>query len=283
MERITLDTLIIADTPPVAHFYVPDDGIQGLEWASPRISSYDRPEADGEVISKTFQGGRTVRIPIRVTGDDPEDYTDQRDALIAVLIPKMLNGRAVLRVAEFVLDDGSVRRLHYIGGDLRLPYQHSNYAEGQVILRAPDPKLYGETVVASLTLQEGGGNNLPNDLPNDFAPSVGGSVVIQNSGNVDSYPTIDLRGALISPTITNQTTGASMTLSGANIATGETVTIDMKARTIMKGNQNLIATKTSTSQFWSLQAGNNTIVLTDSAYSATAKAIITARPAWGGA
>jgi len=509
MQRITLDGLIIADTPPVAHYFVPDTGIQGLEWASPRISGFFKQEQDGEFISKNFKGGRVVSIPIRVTGDDPADYTAKRAALIAVLAPKMANGRAVLRTAEFVLDDGSVRVLHYVGGDLRLPYQHSNYAEGNIVVRVPDPNLYGETLTGAAVLQEGGGfdilprkkenesalsflrttpdfvdlddpfttmlngdysisfwfkasshsndhiimgnftgsgtimnietfnvngrlrwcfgtapacvdtgvtlpigewvhvvltrdkaapqgkafrngvdaftstnvqlgnNNasgdmyfgrdgraattrplsgaldqvrffdrvltpeeitelydrdtVPSDLVGewlfdeksgstaldtsgngndgtitgatyvskyenipqwaeggfsttfDISATVGGTVVVNNAGDTESFPTITLRGALESPTITNQTTGKSLTLSGLGLLTGETVVIDMKARTIKKGDGNAISFKTATSQFWGLQPGNNTIVFTDTDFSETASATISHRSAWGGA
>lgn len=506
MISITLDSLIIANTPPTTKYIVPDTGIQGLEWADLRVSSFDIPEQDGEFISKNFYGGRVIGIPIRILGETDADYIQNRQDLIDVLRPKSSNGRATLRMAEFVLDDGSVRNVEYIGGELRLPYRHSKYADGSILIRCPDPALKGSEVTSETILSEGGGfdidsmpknngglvfngssalvnmgdveatedideisfvfwflttNNTVNQelvtkgryfnaasswgseydgtsgrfqfsvsnsryiwvahrpnnnvwthvamvyskttsttaiyingalvapgvntgtfitIPNttkemkvgigdrgvwlvgrmdqlrifdkllsvdeiialrtgdvvpsgligewlfdegsgvsavdtstntnngvitnatyfkryeaiqfftggfsttfDISASVGGSVVINNAGNLPSYPVITIRGAVDNPTVTNQTTGQFMSLASLNLEAGESVTIDMKNRTIRVGTQNLFSTKTVNSTFWTLASGNNTILFTDTGYSATAQMTIRYRSAWGGA
>jgi hypothetical protein len=513
MIQITLDTLVISDTPALENYSVTDDGIEGLEWTETRTSAFDIPRRDGQFINQHLRGGRVVSIPIRVRADNPEDYRLNREALIGVLTPQQDNGKPLFRHARFVLDDGSVRVLRYVGGNLRLPYRHQNYAEGAIVLMCPDPSLFGDSVTGNAILSEGGGFDIasryqPNTMSvllrsnseyvevaqsggelsgftdfsfsfwfkklssdttgtkyfvraksgadhsppfqvrrasaninfqvfngagtsqtrslaepadtnwhhvagtfsstgdlilyvdgvasasltvtigtmkastdpmyigvdnrtgtpadgipayydqfrmfnrvltpaevttlfeEDFSPTddlrlqllfdsntptgqardssgnnlhgtvvggaittiipdiytdggfdisfdieatVGGSVVINNAGDAITYPVITLRGPLSSPTMTNQTTGKSLTLGDLDLGAGQSVVVDMKNRTIKQGDENLFAKKSPTTDFWYLETGNNTILFTDTVYNPQALMTISYRSAWSGA
>lgn len=65
-----------------------------------------------------------------------------------------------------------------------------------------------------------------------FYPAVGETGSITNAGNVDAYPVITITGACANPSISNETTGESIT---ANVALGCTDTLIIDCRPATRG------------------------------------------------
>src|SRR4051812_8227555 len=75
--------------------------IQGLEAPEYRISSYDKPGEDGGVVSNALYGMRQITLIGRVAGSNPEQYEENRRALLdACAIRRDSNGYPVLTRCE---------------------------------------------------------------------------------------------------------------------------------------------------------------------------------------
>jgi hypothetical protein len=132
-------------------------------------------------------------------------------------------------------------------------------------LIAPDPTIYDNsagglnTVVLNPAL--GGGVTWPITWP--IVWSVGSQPIsITNTGNVTIYPTITLTGAMTNPTILNVTTGQFFTLTGLTTSAGDVLVIDLLNRSVILNGGSVLNYKTSTSSWWPLIAGSNSIKFT---------------------
>jgi phage-related protein len=274
MRQIQLDTLIIHDSDDDIDYIVGDRDIQGLEYPNIRTSIYDKAGANGQVLSNAFYGGRVVSFPVTIKGADVGTYLENRQNLISALSITRTDNVATTKTARFQDDDGNNYYIEYIVGSLSLPQQYNTLVNGVVILQCPEPALLSGQGSRSISLSSGGGFDSPFDSPFDVDAQVGGEANVYNYGDIDYYPIVTLKGSLVSPTITNVTTGNYIQLNSVNLGVSETITIDMKNRTIKKSNQNYFNYKTVGSSFWSLAPGSNTIKLIDTIYDGNAMATI---------
>ncbi len=98
---------------------------------------------------------------------------------------------------------------------------------------------------------------------------------------MNTAPTIVFTGPIQNPRLYNDTIGAVMGLD-ITLVSGDAITVDMKARTIVQGtNTNRMSTKTAESKFWTLAPGENLIRLTATTFD-TGTATITWRSAFLG-
>lgn len=98
------------------------------------------------------------------------------------------------------------------------------------------------------------------------------NTIVTNNGDVDSYGTILVQGAVTNPRFTNLTTGRTLSL---NITTASTdqIVINFMAQTITLSGSNIYNTL-ALDDFWSLQPGDNEIVFKTANNADTATATI---------
>ena len=99
-------------------------------------------------------------------------------------------------------------------------------------LEQPDPYLYTLTPeILGLGSVSTPSLMFPLTFPLTFGTVSGSSGDIFNSGNTNSYPVITITGACIPISITNITTGVSMSFNPITLADGDILTIDMNPST----------------------------------------------------
>ena len=140
--------------------------------------------------------------------------------------------------------------------------------EFQITLICPDPIIYdggdGASPQSSLLQQvfykeKPGGFTIPSDMPVQW---VSGQVAtsIMNTGSVEVYPLIILKGTYTNPKITNITTNQHIKMN-LTISGDSELRIDMKKRIITLNGVSVASSRALDSTWWSLKRGENRIVL----------------------
>jgi phage-related protein len=136
------------------------------------------------------------------------------------------------------------------------------------VLMAKDPILYGVTLNeeegdeqvdgTSFEVVEGESPEVPFELYQVATPSV----MCDNEGTIGAPPVITVTGPTDGPIIRNQTTGLTIDLDGLELLAGESVTIDVAAKTVEK-NDGTDLSPYFTGDWWVLAPGENSIALLD--------------------
>lgn len=122
---------------------------------------------------------------------------------------------------------------------------------------------------------QGGGFLVPTNVPTVSTLTGVNSVTALNTGNITAPALIFLRGSLTNPFLVNSTLGLSMQINYTLGAT-DMVVIDMLNKTIvLNGTTSLLGDKGSTSNWWGIAPGPNTISLSSGSTGDTGSAEIT--------
>lgn len=146
----------------------------------------------------------------------------------------------------------------------------ARYGMSAVRLEAADPYIYANTE-RSLTLVAGtfsGGLDFPLTFPLHFGTAAGGSGNAYNGGTSPAPWVVTITGETPGPKIILGETGESLDLSTLTIATGDTLVIDSKDRTILyNGTSSRRGLLTPASRWFFLNPGSNTVQFTPSGVS----------------
>lgn len=135
-------------------------------------------------------------------------------------------------------------------------------------MTAADPRIYGVTtnVQAASVVNSSGA----------YA-----AVTASNVGSVATYPTISITGPITNPILTNATSGKVLSLT-RTIAAGDRVDLDFTNRTIktQAGSSVYSSLNYTTSEWWPINPGSNSITLTGTFVSTAAQLSVGWRDAW---
>ena len=139
--------------------------------------------------------------------------------------------------------------------------------EFSIPLVAPDPRKYATTaqtassttvvIESPLTLPFSSG--LPVTFPDSVPPGSEGVEAV-NAGTFETRPVITVQGPVTSPSVTNGSTGQTVSFTGLALAANEQMVLDMDARQAYIGGQ--FQPADSSSAWFVLQPGTTTIYLT---------------------
>ncbi len=232
------------------------DGVQSIEGLiglpDVRRNIIARAEMDGQLISGTsFWDARTITIQGTLTGSPASMHATWRaikNALVA-----SLNGGVTL---SFVLNGDSEAKtmsVRVVGG-IDAPLEAGpNKLTYDIVLLAPDPRMF------SLT------QHSVSDTSSPF------SVAATNAGNVTTWPQINIAGPITDPVLTNTTAGKNLTFNddgGLTVPDGSTLIVKFNPSTgasaTISGANKMQYIDFTTSEFFALLAGANTITLSGS-------------------
>lgn len=238
---------------------------KGLGLQTMRTSEIPKPFQHGEFLGPEYIAGKTVDIGLHVQGTDDDDVTANVDSLIGQWY---LDARASVTYGTVtklhVKLPGKAQRFLY-GRPRRSELDPDNiingYSPGTLQYKASDPLWYSadlHTQVMNLaTAPSGRGFNKSFDY-GWGGSATSGAALVTNSGTASSLPTFTLAGPLTNIVLTNETTGASLTLT-YTLGSGETLVVDFREATIkLNGTASRYYAKTGGS-FWELAPGNNSI------------------------
>lgn len=209
---------------------------------------------------------RDVTVPVYISDVTELGLRTMLRGLALALAPT--SGQGKLRVTSV---DGTQRELRcrYADG---LTGNRTKGASGAVyrllalVFRAHDPYLY-DAVTTSQTYTTGtpspflSSTFLPMQLASDV---ILGTQTVVNGGDVEAWPRWTVRGPASSVTLSNTTTGATLTVS-TSLLDGQSLVIDTTplVKTVRRDDgSNLYGSLTTSSSLWSLARGNNVITVT---------------------
>jgi len=247
--------------------------VSGLEAPEDRLDVYDRPGRHGQTVANALYGGRPISITGSLHGTGATDalaqadYRLQRQLFIQASAHQYdANGNLIPRILKLTDLTGAQYRVSVVKQKLMLPDSNPTWGNWMLDLRATDWRIYAEALIAtSLSLPQSGGVTFQITFPITFGASSGGSATVTNSGSVESSPIVTINGPAINPVVSNDTTGQSLGLN-LTLVSGDQVVIDMDNATILQGSTNRMGSKTTSSRFWLLAPGNNTIRFSADAY-----------------
>jgi phage-related protein len=147
---------------------------------------------------------------------------------------------------------------------------------------ATDPRLYADTESSqAIALPSAGGGLTFNASPNlTFgAVSTGGEQTLNNAGTFKTSPVFKILGPVTDPRLINTTTDETWHWEGT-VASGDFLTVDMEDRTVLlNGTASRYDGLTSSSVFWDLAPGDNSVQYRAAAFTAST-ATATWRSAW---
>lgn len=274
--NVLLNNLVtISADARVSNFYIV--GITGLGISDIRTSSFVFSGRDGGLITDQFSDIRNINITGKIGGFGGSYTTAQHMADRQSLIDAMPIGTTF--PVYFTMFDGSTYLINCNLIKLTIDLNAGGKISDMLIqLEAGDPLFYntdgGDSHTATITRVAQGGYVTPYILPVSW-DSGSAATIVSNSGDVVVYPVITLHNAAINPTITNQATNETFKLTLTTVD-GDSLVIDMNARTVALNGASVMGNKTATSVWWGLQPGNNPIVLN----SDSAGDDVTATVAW---
>ena len=222
------------------------------------------PSRRGEQYIRTVFEPRFLIIRLAVIGTSFTNRQVHRRTLVNKLNPK--TGEGTLKWTP----DSTVYAIDcYVESGLGFGRHRSDTLEFVTIsFRCPDPAWYDPAVKSTAFAITGG---LQIDMTISMSISaLAESKVLNNVGDLASYPTITIPGAFTNPKITNVTTGKVIAFSGLTVTGGEEFIIDMDAQTAKVDGVSVMNKRTSDSEAWALEPGNNTVKFETSTGQATA-------------
>lgn len=247
--------------------YKLESPISGLSTPEIRTGDGNYAGVDGGYVSSQLYEMRTIVLTGFFLGTCSEVETLRRNLLTKLHIRKLYP----IFITNF-------SGLHYFTEgyvtDIKADITGKRAGEYQVTLLCPDPIIYdgGDGLTSDSAWVEGmifkqrdGGFVIPEDMPVQWT-SGNNTVIIENTGTVNTYPIITLRGQFSYPVIENVTTGKYIVLDYES-SEGDEIIIDMKERIITLNGVSIAAYRTTDSTWWDLEVGRNEILFaTDEDY-----------------
>lgn len=248
----------------------------GICWLWQKLDGWDGPDVQGAGVlpksgdhggwpSPQFYAPRTLTWTVTASAPT-QALRDLARATLQAAVP--VSDLAVLAYNEPIPKQISVRR----SGKVTEAYPTLADVTFTVGLVAPDPRKY-TVQQQTLTVTPSGevltGFTLPFTLPLTLpAQPVGGSVVATNGGSFESRPVIAITGPITSPSLTNVTTGQTVSWTGLVIPAGGVLIVDFNAQQAqlsLGGTNPAYRPADPFSSWWTLPPGDSTIQLGGSA------------------
>lgn len=276
---ITVNGFVLNDSTLANRVYL-DEPVNGLSMPPIRTSSGTYSGRDGGYVGAQFYGARSINMTGRIMSNDVTSYWASRKAFLAAVS----TGSVLLTVAT---DDGGLYVLNCYLDELDIPINRRKMSTTWTMsLVAPDPTIYDNSAggLQSVAIAPVGGGGII--WPIAWTPVVwrAGTLpqTVTNTGNVAVYPKVTLTGPATNPTITNVTTGQFFTLQGLTTTAGDVIVIDLQNRTVLLNGGSILTYMSTTSSWWPLLPGGNSIRLTTTNGSDTVTGTVSWRSGYRG-
>lgn len=271
-------------TDESAGFSALANGTRGLRSVTYAFTTEQFAGMDGDFVQSVRAEANKPTLGLLLQARNEGEFRARARALIRSMRPK--SGPGTLTHVD---DDGKRRELtcfvtNGLEGDeaveTTLPGAWWKMA---LQFYAPDPWWYGDPVDLGYVM-----GPPPNWFPlfplRFFRDQLGGSTPIENTGDEDAYPTWTVTGPGSGLTLTNESTGRSISLSTVLLA-GQSLTIDTRPfyqSVIRNDGVNLFGDLASDPALWALAPGTNLVTVSLSGATQASRVAATYRPRYPG-
>lgn len=238
-------------------------GISNL--AFPQISYTVRDKGGflGRKVTSPLARSYKISTEWTLIGDNFSDLADEREEFAELLGSILSVGSRTLKITKSnsVTVQIDVKTVNVIGN---LSAQDKTASFLLVELEAEYPFLMSsDEFIKEINIFSGGGMEVPMAVPMDMSTGGNSLVTVPNEGSYKAYPTITFYGIMENPTLTNETTGDSISLTHNLTASSQYITIDTFLRTVTDESGNNLRGDFS-GDFMTLATGDNEMKLSTS-------------------
>ena len=254
------------------------DGWQTL--SDPRVTTTDRPYADGTLDGPSTQPGRAVTITGTTKAPDQIALLRWMDRFTALLTTGDRNG-SLTAVEPHLMRHCSVRR----GGEAIADPTLSNECTFSMILYAADPIRYGTQITASTVLpftSPTAGFRAPFRAPFRVPAIVNsGRITLTNVGTAPSPVKLRIDGPCTGPIITHQSSGLEIVFATDYVlSSGAWLDIDMDRHEVLENGQASRNGAITSRGWFTFDPGTNVIGFNAAVYNAASQLTAYVAPAW---
>lgn len=254
--------------------------IYGFDFPQVRTDVKDRGNYHGATFGAAFYGRRIMAIEGEIIASDTTDFETKRRALQSAV--DLYDGLKTLRV--FSKSGLTLQSDVVVNSAFDSPYKAGMAirCDFRIEFVAPFPFLesYVEKSV-DVAILNGGGGEVPMEIP--FSLALGSSVqqLVENEGNAHAFPTIRIYGTIADPTLTNETTGETLSITQDLAGDSDYIDLDFYNRTaVLNGTTNIM--QYVSGDWFTLKPGQNSIKLTGSSANSHAVATLSYRDSYLG-
>ncbi len=250
-------------------------------WDSPSIRTNveDNPEDDGATAGDSWLGQRAWTLSGKIVGQSASGRN-----LMVVSLQRALRGMRADCLAKSSPQGLPAMQSYCRVSGFRL--SGAFVKDFQIQMISADPRAYSQTLNtqtdSNRTPSPGAAFNLV--FPIAFGGTTGavGQVSCTNAGNYPTPPVLVAKGPISDPYFENVATGERIVTDGLTLDPGDTLTIDVAAKTAVDqdGVNRYSKVLFPDSSWWQLQPGAQTIRLWGSGNSSTTELDVSWRDAW---
>jgi hypothetical protein len=258
----------------------------GIAWIIQKLEGWDSPQVSGQVIQRAadqgtypaaqYYGARTMTLTLRASAPT-QALRDLARALLQQVVP-------VNDLCAFTYNE-PIPKVAYIRRSGQITEQYDNLLEAvfSVVMVAPDPRKYSQTVYASASATATAPTEItiPATIPITLSTGVApGIVQCYNPGTYETRPDMVLYGPIAGPAITLITTGQTVSWWNplVTLRTGDQMLIDFDARQAFLNGVYVPADITS--GWFTLWPGQNPISLISAAGNSGGQLLVAYQAAW---
>ncbi len=234
--------------------------------AEVRQKSLNRPLDHGAFATDAFYGPRTVRVEFEVWGTSEATLATNLDKALELTVLTETDEPLVVQLPSFGKFRFEGRCIRRASSPVNHDYQLGYFVTFICDYFVPDPRILGNTLNSSVLTKTTASGNLTYNLTYNlnYGSSGTSGTNINNAGMFEARPTVTVNGPFTSFNLENVTQGKKLEFSDGPDA-GQNVVIDFYARTVfLNGTASRYNWVKDSTQWWTLQPGNNEIRLNGS-------------------
>lgn len=244
--------------------------LSGFDFPDVRVGVIDRGNYHGARFSNAYYGRRVMSIEGEIVATDKGDFETKRRAMqkaldLSVGLKQLnINTKSGLLLKADVVVNSKFEAEYEAGKMIRCDFR--------IELVSPFPFLESQTNnERDILILNSGGGEIPMEIP--FSLALGATVIepIDNAGNGNAFPNVRIYGTIENPSLINQTTGKTLSITYDMTLDTDYIDLDFYNRTaILNGTTNVM--QYISGDWWELIPGENSIKLTGASAGGAAKA-----------
>jgi hypothetical protein len=249
--------------------------IRNLAYPDLDFSTVKKASFEGKAITPSKFSGYRIQTEWVIVGYTFSDLATQRELFVKLLGDVIASGPQLLRLTK---SNGTTVQVSVKTVDVLSDVSDPDPLNSPMMVefQAEYPFLVDENIQnEDVFIFQGGGMPIPMPIPMPMNYGGTNEVILVNNGNYPAFPIFTFYGPLTNPTITNITTGKSLSLNLNLVDAGDIVEVDTFLRTARRLPTLLNQRQYVTGDFWTIMVGNNVIHLGSAVDNQVGKCVVT--------
>ena len=258
------------------------DGLVGVPGTRDSVRPW--PNAHGSIDESRWMTDRVITLEGEIWGSTYEQVFDEFGLINKAFLESLTEGPSTLKWTRGGAGTALQAEVKLAGPVQTSIAEGGKFLRYQALLRAPDPRAYSQTQTTgtggSLSTAAGG-LVFPDPFAWTFSASGGGSVSVNNTGDIPTPAIFRIYGSVTTPQIRLVETGETIALTGS-VGAGDYLEVNVAERTVsLNGTTSRLNLLDYANTTWfELPVGTSTIRLLAGTFDGSARVDAIYRPAF---